>query len=590
MLKKTLFLVTLLFSAVAALGDTAPAASQADSQIASYVVTLRDGSTDFAASIVHMYGGKLERRDASSFTLRISAARARRLASDPRVRSVVALSSGRAVVEASAPKELGPYIYDGAGNIQSMATEKFAYDLAGRLTDASLLPGRQQFSYDAFGNRTTAATTGNMTRCNGGADCHDAPVIASATNRISSAGYDVAGNLTSYAGHSYAYDALNMMTSESAGDLQFVYTADDERIAVYNDVQWKWAIRDAQAHVVREFTSPASAPANWTWTNDNMFRGALLLASDSPTAGRRHYHLDHLGTPRLITDDYGRTVAEYEYYPFGTDPDSNTREAQDEQSLKFTGHQRDLAHGDLHVLDYMHARYYDGAVGRFLSVDPVLDADKAAVNPQLWNRNAYVTNNPLNATDPDGRVILCFDCWNRFKTELHHFKVKAEVALVKGFLQTAYSSSFADIWFGSATGDIDRATVGQARLLHETLTLGILASLDGGPESQTVDTTLQGEAWDTGQLAGMLVEAAEGKGNFGIGTATAEQSEAMGKAWVGDEYHVASDGKTLVSNDGLRQYRPPTYKPKEQKVQANFEWRVRGEGRWQANAHLDIDQ
>ena len=400
MLKKTLFLVTLLFSTVAALGGTAPAASQADSEIASYVVTLRDGSTDAVASIVHMYGGKLERRDASSFTLRISAARARRLASDPRVRSVVALSSGRAVVETSAPKELGPYIYDGAGNIQSMATEKFAYDLAGRLTDASLLPGRQQFSYDAFGNRTTAATTGNMTRCNGGADCHDAPAIASATNRISAAGYDVAGNLTSYAGNSYVYDPLNMMTSESAGDLQFVYTADDERIAVYNDVQWKWAIRDAQAHVVREFTSPASAPANWTWTNDNVFRGALLLASDSPTAGRRHYHLDHLGTPRLITDDYGRTVAEYEYYPFGTDPDSNTREAQDEQSLEFTGHQRDLAHGDLHVLDYMHARYYDGAVGRFLSVDP---SGWTPAKPQSWNRYAYVVDEPMGKTDPDGR-------------------------------------------------------------------------------------------------------------------------------------------------------------------------------------------
>lgn len=64
----------------------------------------------------------------------------------------------------------------------------------------------------------------------------------------------------------------------------------------------------------------------------------------------------------------------------------------------------------------------------------------------------------------------------------------------------------------------------------------------------------------------------------------------MGKAWVGDGYKVASYGKTLVSQNGLRQYRPPTYKPHQKGTQANFEQRFLGQEtkKWQPNAHLDI--
>lgn len=44
----------------------------------------------------------------------------------------------------------------------------------------------------------------------------------------------------------------------------------------------------------------------------------------------------------------------------------------------------------------------------------------------------------------------------------------------------------------------------------------------------------------------------------------------MGKAWVGDGYKVASDSKTLASQNGLRQYRLLTYKPHQKGTQANF--------------------
>lgn len=57
-----------------------------------------------------------------------------------------------------------------------------------------------------------------------------------------------------------------------------------------------------------------------------------------------------------------------------------------------------------------------------------------------------------------------------------------------------------------------------------------------------------------GELSGVLRDAAKGKGNFGLGSATQEQAVAAGRAWVGDNATLASDGMTWVSQDGLRQF------------------------------------
>lgn len=76
--------------------------------------------------------------------------------------------------------------------------------------------------------------------------------------------------------------------------------------------------------------------------------------------------------------------------------------------MRFAGHWRDFL-GLLNVenteyLDYMHARYYDPNLGRFLSVDPEFDLEKMLGNPQMWNRYTYVTDNPLRYVDPTGRA------------------------------------------------------------------------------------------------------------------------------------------------------------------------------------------
>src|SRR4051812_44475801 len=123
--------------------------------------------------------------------------------------------------------------------------------------------------------------------------------------------------------------------------------------------------------------------------------------------GRRHFHLDHLGTPRLITSDSGQMVSYHDYYPFGDEHSPVRQETlggfDREEPTKFTGHERDYAGGmgaeDGHAVDYMHARYYSATAGRFVSPDPILgDLDV----PQSWNRYVYALNNPLFYVDPFG--------------------------------------------------------------------------------------------------------------------------------------------------------------------------------------------
>jgi RHS repeat-associated protein len=75
-----------------------------------------------------------------------------------------------------------------------------------------------------------------------------------------------------------------------------------------------------------------------------------------------------------------------------------------------TGKERDAESG----LDYLGARYYSGAQGRFTSVDPynpMLDSESDddlksyLAQPQNWNRYSYAWNNPIRFVDPSGELV-----------------------------------------------------------------------------------------------------------------------------------------------------------------------------------------
>lgn len=126
-----------------------------------------------------------------------------------------------------------------------------------------------------------------------------------------------------------------------------------------------------------------------------MWRGSQRLARITATS-TTHYHLDHLGTPRLHTNGAGAMTKRLHVFPFGRDAPGTAS-----ASVNFTGHERDnLGSGSgVDDMDYMHARFYSPQMARFFSVDPVGGDPKY---PQSWNRYTYTQNNPLRYVDPTG--------------------------------------------------------------------------------------------------------------------------------------------------------------------------------------------
>ena len=87
----------------------------------------------------------------------------------------------------------------------------------------------------------------------------------------------------------------------------------------------------------------------------------------------------------------------------------------------------------------------------------------------------------------------------------------------------------------------------------------------------------------------IVERACNGRGPFGVGRGTYAEAMEAGKKWVGDGYSSSSRDKTiLISKDGKRQFRAPSYKPRLGKYQANFESRESSKGRFTNNGHLDI--
>jgi RHS repeat-associated protein len=131
-------------------------------------------------------------------------------------------------------------------------------------------------------------------------------------------------------------------------------------------------------------------------------------ASSRPAAGNFHAGtaqepaIFHAGA-WLVFRLHGMPVTQHAYFAFGEE--INPRN-QDLERKKFTGHERDLGNPTSAAddLDYMHARFYNPQVGRFLSTDPRM-SKLAIMQPQLWNRYSYAVGNPLKWTDPTGEVI-----------------------------------------------------------------------------------------------------------------------------------------------------------------------------------------
>lgn len=122
-----------------------------------------------------------------------------------------------------------------------------------------------------------------------------------------------------------------------------------------------------------------------------LISGVQLASAERTTT---YLHTDGLGSVVAATNQSGAVLWRKTYAPFGEQTDTQA----DNERLSYTGKPHDDAIG----LTYFGGRYYDPAIGRFASVDPVGFVES---NPMSFNRYLYVNNNPYKYVDPDGEFL-----------------------------------------------------------------------------------------------------------------------------------------------------------------------------------------
>jgi RHS repeat-associated protein len=121
-------------------------------------------------------------------------------------------------------------------------------------------------------------------------------------------------------------------------------------------------------------------------------RPLLPAAAEAQSVTIYHFHVDHLGSTQVVTDSGGAVLQQVRYKPFGQ---VRYRGSALYNRYEFTGYESESTSG----LDYAGARFYDPALGSFLTHDPI---------PHHANPYSYVGWNPTNDTDPNGECgLIC---------------------------------------------------------------------------------------------------------------------------------------------------------------------------------------
>ena len=89
----------------------------------------------------------------------------------------------------------------------------------------------------------------------------------------------------------------------------------------------------------------------------------------------------------MLTDDTGAVIKRYDYDPYGVE--LGAEDSTDENPFRYSGQYTDRETGYV----YLRARYYDPALGRFLSMDLMMDGA---------NWYIYCAGNPIRFVDPSG--------------------------------------------------------------------------------------------------------------------------------------------------------------------------------------------
>jgi RHS repeat-associated protein len=174
-------------------------------------------------------------------------------------------------------------------------------------------------------------------------------------------------------------DGVNDVTNEYDGDgvrIRQTVAGEETRFLVDKNRDY--------AQVLEEYTPSKIIKASYVYGHD-------LISQLRDTKGS-FYHVDGLGSTRVLTDINGLLTDAYVYEAFG---EMIKQLGNTQNSYLFAGEQRDPNLG----LDYLRARYLDVNSGRFFGRDPFKGFYK---NPITLNKYVYANSNSVNIIDPSG--------------------------------------------------------------------------------------------------------------------------------------------------------------------------------------------
>ncbi len=363
------------------------------------------------------------------------------------------------------PLRSATYAYDANGNLTMRSngeqTETFPeYDELDRLRRSQVGENARVTTYDPLGNIASRTDVGGYlylteNDLEGGFDEDDQAELpgfplfslhrtkphAVAITPDVLYGYDAVGNrtvrldITDLEGVTYysytPFDKPSAMwrgTEDlwSATDLVvFDYDADERRIrkiALESATSDPLITNYVEGLYEQRVSSSDEVHIYYLWANGRVIGQLKLGPGDGDTDYQASYfHVDHLGSPELITEDDGPPVGSgyRSFSAFGearhpfdwslliAPPDPSTI-----PNLGFTGHPATDRYG---LID-MGGRQYDASIGVFTTADPFVQDSGFS---QSYNRYAYVYNNPLAWVDPSG--------FQRYGHSSHGFDPNVEI-------------------------------------------------------------------------------------------------------------------------------------------------------------------
>ncbi len=288
---------------------------------------------------------------------------------------------------------------DGVGNITqkeiNTGVVSYVYDDKYRLTgytNTNASPSSQSFTFDYRGNRLSLASTPGGTT---GYTVGDNNMVTAAGSE--SLQYDGRGNVTGRGYTQYEWDYKNRLVKvDKEGvqeDLYYTYNNADRMLSrkkrnkkvtyFYNGNQLLCE-KDEFGRLSKVFMNDSEGLLGFTKLN---YKPNGEFSNYEPV----YYLFNDQGSVTTLTNEVGRPIKHYLYDPYGnltnttTDPNNN---------FTFIGRYGGYKDWDSGLIQFQH-RWYDSALGRWMSRDPIGICGGI-------NIFEYVVNNVVNNVDFNG--------------------------------------------------------------------------------------------------------------------------------------------------------------------------------------------